>query len=162
MANSRFNPLYSSDEIWLGDQTNRCLTDELNNIYTSLDITIPEAYAVKDHVHEQYATVDGVNAKADANHNHDDVYYKKSEVDEKLAALTKEIDEKNASLKKELLGVISRISSNTNDGNSNTEKVTESTGAEDAAKEESKNEAAVEVTDSTNTEESAKDAGTSK
>lgn len=93
MANPRFNPLYSSDEIWLGNQTNRCLTDELDNIYTSLDITIPETYAVKNHVHEQYATVDGLNAKADAEHNHDDVYYKKSEVDEMFATFKIEVAE---------------------------------------------------------------------
>ena len=105
MANSRFNPLYSSDEIWLGNQTNRCLTDELDNIYTSLDITIPETYAVKNHVHEQYATVDSVNAKADTEHNHDETYYKKSEVDDKLTALTKEVDDKIASQSRSLLNL---------------------------------------------------------
>lgn len=164
MANSRFNPLYSSDEIWLGDQTNRCVTDEFDNIYTSIDITIPETYAAKEHVHKQYATVEGLNAKADAEHNHDEVYYKKAEVDEKLTALTKEIDDKIASLKEELLEVISHISTDTKSETDGTEEVTDPTETENASKEDNaaKDEATEKVTDSTKTEESAEDAEASK
>lgn len=173
MANSRFNPLYSSDEIWLGDQTNRCLTDDLDNIYTSLDITIPETYAIKNHVHEQYATVDSVNAKADTEHNHDEAYYKKSETDDKLTALTKEVDDKIASLKQELVELISHISTGTNSKTEGTEEVTEPAKTENASNGEtadeavktentSNGEAAKEAADATNTEEPAKDAGASK
>lgn len=173
MANSRFNPLYSSDEIWLGDQTNRCLTDDLDNIYTSLDITIPETYAVKNHVHEQYATVDSVNAKADTEHNHDETYYKKSEVDDKLTALTKEVDDKIASLKQELVELISHISTGANSKTEGAEEATESTKTENASNGETTDEAVKtenvsngestkEATDTTKTEESAKDAGASK
>ena len=172
MANENFNPLYSSDEIWFGNQTNRCLTDDLDNMYTILD-NAPETYAAKNHVHEQYATIESLGAKADTEHNHDVAYYKKSEVDDKLTALTKEVDDKIASLKQELVELISHISTGTNNKTEGTEEVTEPAKTENVSSGETANEtvktentsngeAAKEATDTTKTEEQAKDAEASK
>lgn len=157
MANENFNPLYSSDEIWFGNQTNRCLTDDLDNMYTILD-NAPETYAAKNHVHEQYATIESLGAKADTEHNHDGAYYKKSEVDDKLTALTKEVDDKIASLKQELVEFISHISTGTNSKTEVVEEVTEPAKTENASSGETANEA----TDTIKAEESAKDAEASK
>ena len=172
MANENFNPLYSSDEIWFGNQTNRCLTDDLDNMYTILD-NAPETYAAKSHAHEQYATIESLGAKADTEHNHDETYYKKSEVDDKLTALTKEVDDKIASLKQELVELISHISTGANSKTEGAEEATESTKTENASNGETTDEAvktenvsngesAKEATDTTKTEESSKDAEVSK
>jgi hypothetical protein len=93
--------LYSTDELWYGTQTGRVLTGEIDAIYATLG-KLDDKYAAKEHTHSEYATVDMLNTKADAKHNHDDVYYKKSEVDEKIEAL-----------KVELMALINKASTDT-------------------------------------------------
>lgn len=82
--------LYSTDELWYGTQTGRVLTGEIDDIYSTLG-DLDDKYAAKEHEHSEYATVDILNTKADTKHNHDDIYYKKSEVDEKIEALKVEL-----------------------------------------------------------------------
>ena len=82
--------LYSTDELWYGTQTSRVLTGEIDNIYATLG-KVDDEYAAKEHSHSEYATVTMLDTKADTKHNHDDVYYKKSEVDEKIEALKVEL-----------------------------------------------------------------------
>ena len=82
--------LYSTDELWYGTQTGRVLTGEIDNIYATLG-ELDDKYAAKEHEHSEYATVVMLDAKADTKHNHDDAYYKKSEVDEKIEALKIEL-----------------------------------------------------------------------
>ena len=84
--------LYSTDELWYGTQTSRVLTGEIDNIYATLG-KVDDEYAAKEHSHSEYATVTMLDTKADTKHNHDDVYYKKSEVDEKIEALKVELME---------------------------------------------------------------------
>lgn len=84
--------LYSTDELWYGTQTGRVLTGEIDNIYNTLG-ELDGKYAAKEHVHSEYATATMLDAKADVKHNHDDAYYKKSEVDEKIEALKVELIE---------------------------------------------------------------------
>lgn len=82
--------LYSTDELWYGTQTGRVLTGEIDDIYATLG-ELDGKYSAKEHEHNEYATVAMLNTKADDKHNHDDAYYKKSEVDEKIEALKVEI-----------------------------------------------------------------------
>lgn len=82
--------LYSTDELWYGTQTGRVLTGEIDDIYSTLG-ELDDKYATKEHKHSEYATATILETKADAKHNHDDVYYKKSEVDEKIESLKVEI-----------------------------------------------------------------------
>lgn len=82
--------LYSTDELWYGTQTGRVLTGEIDDIYDTLS-KLDDKYAAKNHKHSEYATVTMLDTKADVKHNHDDVYYKKSEVDEKIEALKVEL-----------------------------------------------------------------------
>ena len=84
--------LYSTDELWYGNQTGRVLTGEIDDIYDTLG-ELDDKYAMKEHEHSEYATVTMLETKADAKHNHDDAYYKKSEVDEKIEALKVELME---------------------------------------------------------------------
>lgn len=92
MNDQIYDRLYSTDEIWFAQQTNRGLTNVIDDIFKATD-NLADNYAAKNHVHPEYATVENVALKADAEHNHDEAYYKKSEVDEKLAALKEEIVE---------------------------------------------------------------------
>lgn len=101
--------LYSTDELWYGKQTGRPLTNEIDDIYDTLG-TISDKYATKEHTHKEYATVDMLDDKADIVHNHDGVYYKKSEVDEKIE-----------SLKVELMALINKASTETKNEPSETE-----------------------------------------
>lgn len=82
--------LYSTDELWYGTQTGRVLTGEIDDIYATLG-ELGSKYAAKEHGHSEYATATMLDAKADVKHNHDDAYYKKSEVDEKIEALKVEL-----------------------------------------------------------------------
>ena len=93
--------LYSTDELWYGTQTGRVLTGEIDDIYDTLS-ELDGKYAAKEHVHSEYAAVAMLDAKADVKHNHDDAYYKKSEVDEKIEAL-----------KIELIALINKASADT-------------------------------------------------
>lgn len=82
--------LYSTDELWYGTQTGRVLTGEIDDIYNTLG-ELDGKYAAKEHGHSEYATATMLDAKADVKHNHDDAYYKKSEVDAKIEALKVEL-----------------------------------------------------------------------
>ena len=93
--------LYSTDELWYGTQTGRVLTGEIDDIYATLG-ELDDKYAAKNHKHSEYATVTMLDTKADVKHNHDDAYYKKSEVDEKIEAL-----------KVELIALINKASTDT-------------------------------------------------
>lgn len=93
--------LYSTDELWYGTQTGRVLTGEIDDIYATLG-KLDDKYAAKEHEHSEYATATMLDAKADVKHNHDDDYYKKSEVDEKIEAL-----------KVELIALINKASTDT-------------------------------------------------
>lgn len=93
--------LYSTDELWYGTQTGRVLTGEIDDIYDTLS-NLDGKYAAKEHGHSEYATATMLDAKADVKHNHDDAYYKKSEVDEKIEAL-----------KVELIALINKTSTDT-------------------------------------------------
>lgn len=93
--------LYSTDELWYGNQTGRVLTGEIDDIYDTLS-KLDGKYAAKEHVHSEYATATMLDDKADVKHNHDDAYYKKSEVDEKIEAL-----------KVELIALINKASTDT-------------------------------------------------
>lgn len=84
--------LYSTDELWYGNQTGRPLTGEIDNVYQILG-ELDGKYAAKEHKHDEYAAVSMLDEKADVEHNHDDIYYKKSEVDEKIEALKTELME---------------------------------------------------------------------
>lgn len=93
--------LYSTDELWYGTQTGRVLTGEIDDIYDTLS-ALDGKYAAKEHGHSEYVTATMLDAKADVKHNHDDAYYKKSEVDEKIEAL-----------KAELIALINKASTDT-------------------------------------------------
>lgn len=93
--------LYSTDELWYGTQTGRVLTGEIDAIYATLG-SLDDKYAAKNHKHSEYATVTMLGTKADVKHNHDDVYYKKSDVDKKIEAL-----------KAELIALINKASTDT-------------------------------------------------
>lgn len=82
--------LYSTDELWYGTQTGRVLTGEIDDIYATLS-NLDDKYAAKEHDHSEYATVTMLETKANTKHNHDDAYYKKSEVDEKIESLKVEL-----------------------------------------------------------------------
>ena len=84
--------LYSTDELWYGNQTGRVLTGAIDDIYATLS-NLDDKYAAKEHEHSEYATVTMLETKANTKHNHDDAYYKKSEVDEKIEALKVELME---------------------------------------------------------------------
>ena len=105
--------LYSTDELWYGTQTGRVLTGEIDDIYSTLG-ELDDKYAMKEHKHSEYATVTMLETKADAKHNHDDVYYKKSEVDEKIEAL-----------KVELIALINKSSDKTKTDTKNEPSATE-------------------------------------
>lgn len=84
--------LYSTDELWYGNQTGRPLTGEIDNVYQTLG-ELDGKYAAKEHKHDEYAAVSMLDTKSDVEHNHDDIYYKKSEVDEKIEVLKTEVME---------------------------------------------------------------------
>ena len=120
--------LYSTDELWYGTQTGRVLTGEIDDIYSTLG-ELDDKYAVKEHKHSEYTTVDMLNTKADSKHNHDDAYYKKSEVDEKFEAL-----------KVELMELINKASDETKTDTKNEPSATETDVAVDGGTADSKAE----------------------
>lgn len=75
MANPNFVPTFSSDEIWRGQDTNRCISDDLDTIERDiLDLKNKDdgtgKYAPIDHNHDsEYSNI---------NHNHDSAYAKMS------------------------------------------------------------------------------------
>lgn len=83
MANPNFVPSFSSDEIWRGQDTNRCISDDLDTIESNIDSikssinNLGDDYAAVNHTHDEYAAISDVNAvrdalgsKADAVHVH--------------------------------------------------------------------------------------------
>ena len=120
--------LYSTDELWYGTQTGRVLTGEIDNIYATLG-RLDDKYAAKKHEHSEYATVTMLETKADSTHNHDDVYYKKSEVDEKIEAL-----------KVELMELINKASTDTKTENKDEPSAPETDATADGSKSDSKAE----------------------
>ena len=118
--------LYSTDELWYGNQTGRVLTGEIDDIYDTLS-NLDGKYAMKEHEHSEYATVTMLETKADAKHNHDDVYYKKSEVDEKIEAL-----------KVELMALINKSSDETKTDTKNEPSAPETDATADGSKSDSK------------------------
>lgn len=61
MAETDFVGSFSTDEIWRGNDTNRCLTDDLDAMDT-LHSALPSTYAALSHEHTGYAA---------SNHTHD-------------------------------------------------------------------------------------------
>lgn len=120
--------LYSTDELWYGNQTGRVLTGEIDAIYDTLS-KIDDKYATKEHEHSEYATATMLDAKADTKHNHDNVYYKKSEVDEKIEAL-----------KIELMSLINKASDETKADTKNEPSSPETDVATDGSESDSKAE----------------------
>lgn len=85
MANPNFVPSFSSDEIWRGQDTNRCISDDLDTIESNIDSiksdikNLGSSYAAVNHIHNEYAAKADVNAvrdalgtKSDVSHKHDD------------------------------------------------------------------------------------------
>lgn len=120
--------LYSTDELWYGNQTGRVLTGEIDDIYDTLS-KLDGKYATNEHGHSEYATSTMLDAKADVKHNHDDAYYKKSEVDEKIEAL-----------KIELMALINKTSDETKTDTKNESSAPETDVATDGSESDSKAE----------------------
>lgn len=102
MTNPNFTPNYSTNEIWRGDNAERCLTDDLDAM-DAIHASLPSTYAAKNHTHTGYATSSDVTALQDAlsnkaninhthtgyapsTHNHNDIYYTESEIDSKFSS----------------------------------------------------------------------------
>lgn len=72
MANPNFVPTFSSDEIWRGQDTNRCISDDLDTIESNIENIksninhLGDDYATINHVHDEYAMTNDVNAVRDA------------------------------------------------------------------------------------------------
>lgn len=111
MADKDYNPLYSTDDIWVGDESNRCLSNDIYGIHDTL-VALPDTYAEKVHEHTEYATVDGLSKKADADHDHNELYYSKSEVDEKFASLKIEMSDLVDALRAEIIKTINQADTN--------------------------------------------------
>lgn len=57
-----FDPTYSSDQIWVGQDMTSCLTDELNDVKSDIeDLQTNKANA--NHVHTEYASIEHVHAE---------------------------------------------------------------------------------------------------
>lgn len=63
-----FVGIMSADEIWRGNDTRRCLTDELNAIDTFHE-SLLNTYAAKDHTHSEYLTTNDVKPIAITNNS---------------------------------------------------------------------------------------------
>ena len=111
MADKDYNPLYSTDDIWVGDESNRCLSNDIYGIHDAL-VALPDTYAAKVHEHTKYATLDGLSKKADVDHDHNELYYSKSEVDEKLASLKIEMAELVDAIRAETINTINQADTN--------------------------------------------------
>lgn len=94
MANPNFTPTFSSDEIWREQDTNRCISDDLDTIESNIDSIksslkgLDSKYAASNHTHTGYALSSDValvesqlsdkadkselSGKADASHTHPD------------------------------------------------------------------------------------------
>ena len=52
-----FDPTYSSDQIWVGEDMDVCLTDELNDVKSDVE-NLHTNKADVNHVHTQYAALE--------------------------------------------------------------------------------------------------------
>lgn len=116
MANPNFVPSFSSDEIWRGQDTNRCISDDLDTIESNIDSikssinNLGDDYAAVNHTHDEYAAISDVNAvrdalgsKADAVHVHKE-YAPSSHVHDEYAAKATVLElEKNIGDKADLI-----------------------------------------------------------
>lgn len=74
MATDTFSGLYSTDDIWVGTDTTRCLTNDINSINDAVD-GLPNTYASKNHTHTGYAAANHTHDNyADKNHTHDNYF----------------------------------------------------------------------------------------
>lgn len=59
-----FDPTYSSDQIWVGEDMNVCLTDELNDVKSDIE-NLQTNKANVSHVHPEYASINHVHSYSD-------------------------------------------------------------------------------------------------
>lgn len=64
MTTNDFVGLYSTNDIWRGTDTTRCLTDDLNTI-DDINNALPSTYAAKNHTHSNYAAVNHTHKASD-------------------------------------------------------------------------------------------------
>lgn len=64
MATNDFVGLYSTNDIWRGTDTTRCLTDDLNAI-DDINNALPSTYAAKNHTHSNYAAASHTHKAGD-------------------------------------------------------------------------------------------------
>lgn len=57
-----FDPTYSSDQIWVGEDMNVCLTDELNDAKSDIG-NLQNSKANVNHVHTEYAPIEHVHTE---------------------------------------------------------------------------------------------------
>lgn len=108
MTNPNFVPMFSSDEIFRGQDTNRCLSEDLDTIESNIDSinanidSLGDNYAMVNHTHDEYALITDINAvrdalgsKANAIHTHEE-YARSSHAHNEYAAKTTVLElEKN-------------------------------------------------------------------
>lgn len=71
MSTQEFAGLYSTDEIWRGTDSSRCLTDDLDAM-DEIHNSLSKNYAAKNHTHSDYAAKNHTHTGyAAANHTHD-------------------------------------------------------------------------------------------
>lgn len=56
-----FDPTYSSDQIWVGEDMDVCLTDELNDVKLDIE-SLQTSKANVNHIHTEYAPMEHVHA----------------------------------------------------------------------------------------------------
>lgn len=59
-----FDPTYSSDQIWVGEDMDVCLTDELNDVKSDVD-NLQTNKANVSHIHPEYASINHVHSYSD-------------------------------------------------------------------------------------------------
>ena len=68
MSTDAFAGLYSTDDIWRGTNTTRCLTDDLDAM-DAIHEALPNTYAAKNHTHSEYLTPNDVKPIAITNNS---------------------------------------------------------------------------------------------
>lgn len=70
MSNPNFSPEYSSDQIWVGNDMELCLTDNLEDMETDI-VSLQTSKANLNHVHTEYAPISHAHSDyATASHKH--------------------------------------------------------------------------------------------
>lgn len=64
MSTNAFTGLYSTNDIWRGDNSTRCLTDDLDAMDV-IHAALPNTYASKDHTHSGYLSSSGGTVSGD-------------------------------------------------------------------------------------------------